>query len=355
MSAEVFIRRNGIVQGTFDREEFFASRLQGGILDSDEWMRVGGNSWTRVGFDAPFKSVKQRERESMARRDLAIHRAFDDVYNYRMWSFRIMERNDHCLPEHVQSLDDDDFAFIEQISITGFGYFGPLKTIRFFHNEKDVRMLSGLTNQWVAPYGAGKTSLGVALEAVRDVAAGRTLSAQARFYLRHYSESQIEISIRTRAGLVPAKLDFFDGRAVFDGSELTRELLDRIVFYSDDSMHLDADEMAGVLAGPDFEYLRKNWLKVDSTISAGPDGYADEAELRCRFESAPSSVRCSAKLLLVLRAAEKNGQILVLENPVCRLNLIPQNKFQQLFIDAPRRGARQVILLTTDFLGRSDF
>jgi hypothetical protein len=38
MSAEVFIRRNGIVQGTFDREEFFASRLQGGILDSDEWM-----------------------------------------------------------------------------------------------------------------------------------------------------------------------------------------------------------------------------------------------------------------------------------------------------------------------------
>jgi len=355
MNAEVFIRRNGIIQGNFDREEFFASRLQGGILDSDEWMRVGGDSWTRVGFDAPFKSVKQRERESMARRDLAIHRAFDDVYNYRMWSFCIMERNDHCLPEHVQSLDDDDFAFIEQISITGFGYFGPLKTIRFFHNEKDVRMLSGLTNQWIAPNGAGKTSLGVALEAVRDVAASRPLSALARRFLHRHSGSQIEVCIRNRAGLVRPSLEIVDGRAVFKGPESSLELLDRILFYSDESMHMDAEEMAGVLAGPDFEYLRKNWQKVDSTISTGPDGCAEEAELRRRFESAPSSVRCSAKLLLVLRAAETNGQILVLENPVCRLNLIPQNKFQQLFIDAPRRGARQVILLTTDFLGRSDF
>ncbi len=348
MSAEVFIRRNGIVQGTYDREEFFASRLQGGILDSDEWMRVGGDSWASVGLDAPFKSVKQRERESMARRDLAIHKAFDDVYNYRMWSFRIMERNANCLPKHVQFLDDEVYAFIEQISISGFGYFGPRRTIRFFHNEKDVRMLSGLTNQWIAPNGAGKTSLGVALEAVRDVAAGRALSAQARFYLRNYSESQIEISIRMRAGLVLAKLDVIDGRAIFEGPEFTRDLLDRILFYADDSMHLDAEEIADILAGPDFEYLRKNWLKVDSTIDAGPDGYADEAKLRRRFESAPSSVRCSAKLLLILRAAEEMGQVIILENPAYRLDLLPQKKFKQLFIEAPRQGARQVILLTTD-------
>ena len=287
----------------------------------------------------------------MARRDLAIHRAFDEVYNYRMWSFRIMERNANCLPEHVQFLDDETYAFIEQISITGFGYFGPLKTIRFFHSEKDVRMLSGLTNQWIAPNGAGKTSLGVALEAIRDVAFGRPLSAQACLYLRHYAESKIEISIRTRAGLVLAKLDISHGNAVFNGSESTLDLLNRIVFYSDDSMHLDAEEMAAILAGADFEYLRRNWLNVDSTIGAGPDGYADEAELRRRFESAPSSVRCSAKLLLILRNAKEKGEILVLENPVYRLDLLPQMKFMQLLIDAPRQGARQVILLTTDVLG----
>ncbi len=350
MSVEVFIRRNGIVQGTFDREEFFASRLQGGILDSDEWMHVGGDSWISVGSDAPFKSVKQRERESMARRDYGIAQAFARVYDYRMWSFRIMERNDHCLPELVQSLDDDDYAFIEQISITGFGYFGPQRKIRLLYNEQDVRMLSGLTNQWVVPHGAGKTSLGVALEAVRDVAFGRSLSAQACLYLRHYAESEIEISIRTRAGLVLAKLDISRGNAVFNGAESTLDLLNRIVFYSDESMHLDAEEMAAILAGADFEYLRRNWLNVDPTIGAGPDGYADEAELRRRFESAPSSVRCSAKLLLILRNAKEKGEILVLENPAYRLDLLPQKKFKQLFIEAPRQGARQVILLTTDVL-----
>jgi energy-coupling factor transporter ATP-binding protein EcfA2 len=42
------------------------------------------------------------------------------------------------------------------------------------------------------------------------------------------------------------------------------------------------------------------------------------------------------------------GQIIILENPAYRLDLIPQKKFKQLFIEAPRQGARQVILLTTD-------
>jgi hypothetical protein len=347
VSAEVFIRRNGIVQGTYDREEYFASRLQGGILDGDEWMPVVGGSWTLVGYDSPFKSARQTERERKARQEQEIAQAFREVYDYRMWSSRIMEKNDHCLPEHVQPLDDGAYSFIEAISISGFGAFGPRKTIRLLHNEQDVRMLSGLTNQWVAPNGAGKTTLGVALEAVRDVAAGHGLSGLASRFLHHHSVSQIEISIRTRTGIVPAKLDVIGERPVFSGSELTRELLGRIVFYCDDSMNLDSAEIDGILSGSDFEYLRRNWLKVDSTIGAGSDGYAEEAKLRRRFESAPSGVGCSAKLLLVLRTAEEKGQILVLENPTCRLNLLPQTKFKQLFIDAPRRGARQVILLTT--------
>ena len=48
MNPEVFIRRNGKILGTFDRDDFFSARLQGGILDGDEWMEVGGSSWKTV-------------------------------------------------------------------------------------------------------------------------------------------------------------------------------------------------------------------------------------------------------------------------------------------------------------------
>ena len=49
MSFEVFIRRNGKILGTYDRDEFFSARLQGGILDEDEWMEVGGDRGRFVG------------------------------------------------------------------------------------------------------------------------------------------------------------------------------------------------------------------------------------------------------------------------------------------------------------------
>ena len=347
MTFEVFIRRNGKILGTYDRDEFISARLQGGILDGDEWMEEGGSFWQLVAESAPYKSSNERKRDRIAHEHAMITSASNDVYNYRMWSFRILERNEHCPPDHVQSLDDDEFGFIEEISIAGFGWFGPERKIRFLHNQPDVRMLSGFTNQWIAENGMGKTSLGLALEAVRDVANGFNLSESAIRLLHAGRASRIEISFRFRSGLRIATLEVFDGRPSFTGDDSTVVCLNRISFYSDESVGLTREEINQINTGPDFEYLRKNWLRVDSSIQSSGDGFADVQTFRERLSNAPSGVLCTAKLLLVLRETEKSGKILILENPTCRLDGILQQQFDRLFIESPRRGARQVIMLMT--------
>ena len=345
MSFEVFIRRNGKILGTFDRDEFFSARLQGGILDEDEWMEVGGSSWKTVALDAPYKSSNERTRDRIARENAMIARASNDVYNYRMWSFRILERNNHCLPEHIQSLHDDEFGFIEAISIAGFGGFGPDRKITFLHNQPNVRMLSGFTNQWIAENGMGKTSLGLALEAVRDAAHDHSLSKSAEGHLHREYPTKIIISFRYRSGLKLATIDVRDRRPNFFGCDEVVSCLKRAVFHSDDSLHLSHEQLGEIIAGPDFEYLRMNWLMVDESIPPGHDGFADAQILRLRLSNAPSGVSCTARLLLVLREAEKLGQILVLENPTSRLDRVIQQKFERLFVESPRRGTRQIIIL----------
>ena len=347
MNLEVFIRRNGKILATYVRDEFFSARLQGGILDGDEWMEVGGSSWRLVALDAPYKSSNERKRDRIAHEHAQIAKACDGVYNYRMWSFRILERNDNCLPGHVQSLDDDEFGFIEEISIAGFGWFGPEKKIKFFHNQSDVRMLSGFTNQWVAAHGMGKTSLGLALEAVRDVAKGRKLSDSAIRLLHRGAVTKIVISFRFLKGLELATLEVRDLCPRFIGNADVVDCLNRIVFHSDDSLYFNQAQLNEIASGPDFEYIRRNWLRVDDSIKPGIDGLADEQALRTRFSSAPVGVALTAKLLLVLRDAESSGQILVLENPTCRLNRTPQKQFDKLFVETARRGSRQVIMLVT--------
>lgn len=347
MSFEVFIRRNGKILGTFDRDEFFSARLQGGILDEDEWMEVGGSSWKTVALDAPYKSSNERTRDRIAREHAMIARASNDVYNYRMWSFRILERNNHCMPEHIQSLDDEEFGFIEAISIAGFGGFGPERKITFLHNQPDVRMLSGFTNQWIAENGMGKTSLGLALEAARDVASGLGLSDSAARLLHRQGNAKIVISFRFRSGLKLASLELQGRHPRFEGYDEVVGCLHRVVFYSDDSLYLSQVELNEIIAGPDFEYLRMNWLKVDESIPSGHDGFADTQILRHRLSSAPSGVSCTARLLLILREAEMSGQILVLENPTSRLDRVIQQKFERLFVESPRRGTRQLIMLMT--------
>jgi hypothetical protein len=347
MSFEVFIRRNGKILGTFDRDEFFSARLQGGILDEDEWIEVGGSFWKTVALDAPYKSSNERTRDRIAREHAMIARASNDVYNYRMWAFRILERNDHCLPENIQSLDDEDFGFIEAISIAGFGGFGPERKITFLHNQPDVRMLSGFTNQWIAENGMGKTSLGLALEAVRDTAHDRSLSKSAEMHLHREYPAKIIISLRYRSGLKLATLEVLDSSPNFFGRDEAVSCLKRTVFHPDYSLDLSHEQLREIIEGTDFEYLRMNWLKVDESIPPRHDGFADAKILRHRLSNAPLGVTCTARLLLILREAEMSGQILVLENPTCRLDRVIRQKFERLFVESPRRGTRQIIIMTT--------
>jgi len=348
MITAIFIRRNGLVIGIFGREEFIIARTQGGILDGDEWMEVGGSSWRTIALDAPYRSSNERKRERIAREHAMITDAFDHLYNYRMWSFRILERNGHCPPEHAQSLDDERFGFIEEISIAGFGGFGPEKKISFLHNQSEVRMLSGFTNKWIAPNGMGKTSLGLALEAVRDAAHGRSLSKSAERLLHRKYPTQIVISFRYRSGLKLATLDVRDRRSKFSGCDDALSCLKRIVFHSDDSLYLSREQLREITSGPDFEYLRMNWLKVDESIPQGHDGFADARTLRHRLSNAPLGVSCTARLLLILREAERSGQILVLENPTSCLDRIIRLNVERLFAESPRCGTRQIILLMTE-------
>lgn len=106
--------------------------------------------------------------------------------------------------------------------------------------------------------------------------------------------------------------------------------------------------MREITSGPDFEYLRMNWQKVDEGFMSDRDGFADEQHLRMRLSDAPAGVSCTAKLLLILREAEKLGQILVLENPTSRLDRIIRQRFERLFVESTRRGTRQIILLMTE-------
>jgi hypothetical protein len=345
MTFEVFIRRNGKILGTYDRDEFISARLQGGILDGDEWMEEGGSFWQLVAESAPYKSSNERKRDRIAHEHAMIAMASNDVYNYRMWSFRILERNNHCLPEHIQSLDDHEFGFIEEISIAGFGWFGPERKIRFLHNQPDVRLLSGFTNQWVAAHGMGKTSLGLALESVRDVANGRKLPDSAVRLLHRGGVTKIVISFRFLKGLELATLEVRDLCAQFTGSAAVVDCLNRVIFHSDESLYSDQAQLNQIASGPDFEYIRSKWLSVDDSIQPGIDGLADEHVLRARIASAPAGVALTAKLLLVLRDAETWGKILVLENPTCRLNRISQKQFEKLFVETTRRSSRQVIML----------
>jgi len=347
MYSEVFIRRNGKILGIFDRDDFFSARLQGGILDGDEWMEVGGASWKTIALDAPYKSSNERTRDRIAREHATIADAFDDVYNYRMWSFRILERNEHCRPEHIQSLDDEEFGFIEAISVAGFGWFGPEQKITFLHNQPDVRMLSGFTNQWVAPHGMGKTSLGLALEAVRDAAHDRSLSESAERHLHREYPTKIIISFRFRSGLKLATLEVRDRSPEFFGCDEAVSCLKRTVFHPDYSLYLSHEQLGEIVSGPDFEYLRMYWLKVDESIPPGHDGFADAKTLRHRLSNAPLGVSCTARLLLILREAEMSGQIMVLENPTSCLDRVIRQKFERLFVESPRRGTRQIIMLTT--------
>jgi hypothetical protein len=267
-----------------------------------------------------------------------------------MWSWRMIARNNACERPFLENLDSSEFGFIEEVSVSGFWAFPDERVISLFHvRESDIRVLTELTTVWVAGNGEGKTTLGLALEMIRDVALGKEISAETLRYVRKDYRAKVRVDFRTRHGLHSAELLLSKEGPVLHASNVATDGLKRIKFVSDDHLYsheaqvpiVGADKIAGVMSRAQFFLPFLQW--------EGEGGDAWQAML----EALPTSggdVRVSFTLMRLLYDAEDQGQILVLENPLGRISRPHGSRLLRLLQESPRRGARQVFLLSTDDL-----
>ena len=163
----VFLRRAGKVIGSFDRLDYLAQLDQGGVRPDDEWTPVGEETWRTVGDCAPFLRSSARRRMVSTK----VERMIAEAADVTMWSWRMIARNAACEERFQVDLNESESSFIEEVAISGFYAFPDERVISLFHiREPDVRVLTELATVWVAGNGEGKTTLGLALEMIRDVA-----------------------------------------------------------------------------------------------------------------------------------------------------------------------------------------
>jgi hypothetical protein len=267
-----------------------------------------------------------------------------------MWSWRLIARNNACEKPFLEDLDSSEFGFIEEVSVSGFWAFPDEHVISLFHvREPDIRVLAELTTVWVAGNGEGKTTLGLALEMIRDVALGKKLSAETLRYVKKDSRAKVRVDFRTRHGLQSAELVLSNESPALQASALAIDGLKRIKFVSDDQLYrhealapfMEGDKIAGVISRARILMPNLPW--------DGEDASARQAMLDALATSG-GEFRASLSLLCLLHDAEVNGQILVLENPLGRISRPYGSRLIGLLQESPRRGARQVFLLSTDDL-----
>jgi len=262
----------------------------------------------------------------------------------------MLARNNACEDRFKEDLYGSEFGFIEEIALSGFWAFPDERIISPFHvREPDVRVLTELATVWVAGNGEGKTTLGLALEMIRDVAIGKDVSAETLRYLRKDATAYVRVAFRTRHGLQMAELTVSHGRPILHASEIAIDGLKRITFVSDDHMYrdeglvspMDKEKIAGVMSRARAFMPNLRWS--GDGVDAWPA--MQEALAVSGMEN-----RTSFSLLGYLHDAEVKGQILVLENPLGRISRPHGSRLLSLLQEAPRRGARQVFLLSTDDL-----
>jgi len=343
---QVFLRRSGKIIGSFDRIDYLAQLDQGGIRQDDEWTPVGEETWRSVGDEAPFLRSNERSRQARAR----MEREISVARNITMWSWRMIARNDACEVQYREDLDKSEFGFIEEVAVSGFWAFPEERVISLFYiHEPAVRVLTELATVWVAGFGEGKTTLGLALEMIRDVALGKEISSEALRYVRKGSRATVRVDFRTRHGLHSAELIVSDGRPRLHASTVAIDGLKRITFVSDDHMYrndalvapVDEDKIAGVMSRVRTFIPNLRW------VGEGADAWP---AMRSALATSGDADRTSFSLLCLLHDAEVKGQILVLENPLGRISRPHGRRLLTLLQEAPRRGARQVFLLSTDDL-----
>lgn len=344
MSVEVFIRRNGIVQGTFDREEFFASRLQGGILDSDEWMHVGGDVWKLVGSEEPFLRRSEEKRQKADRMERMIAGAMNDSYNFKVWYSRVSYRADlHDSPVQPDAPALVGRSFLSSVKLAGFGAFSEAITVDFIRRTPDVRQRSPLCSEWLCPTGLGKTSLGRAIEMVRNVSQGMKLRKEDSAYLHQNVRCTVTMDFQFIDGIDSANLVVRNGTPSISASPRVIEALARIKFVTEGD--LDTREARNYPEPEAFEIIRSGWLGVFPEFPVLEQGGLDEEVLRRRLANPRTSERILAELLLLLHEAEANELTLIMERPFACLNVQEAKAAFRYLADASLRGANQVLLL----------
>ena len=342
----VFLRRAGKVIGSFDRVDYLAQLDQGGIRPDDEWTPVGEETWRKVGDCAPFIRSSASRRMASAK----VERMIAEASDITMWSWRMIARNAACEERFQVDLNESESSFIEEVSISGFYAFPDERVISLFHiREPDVRVLTELATVWVAGNGEGKTTLGLALEMIRDVALGRGISAESLRYVKKDSTAKVRVDFRTRHGLHTAELIYSNGVPILHASNVAIDGLKRIKFISDDHLYryedlvptIDGVKVAGLMS------RARAFMPFLLWNGEGADAWHSMLEA---LGSSGSEDRTSFSLLCLLHDAEVNGQILVLENPLGRISYPRGNRLLSLLQESPRRGARQVFLLSTDDL-----
>jgi hypothetical protein len=267
--------------------------------------------------------------------------------NITMWSWRMIARNDACEDRFKEGLDKSEFGFIEEIALSGFNAFPAERTIGLFHvREPDVQILTELTTAWVAGHGEGKTTLGLALEMIRDVAMGKGVAAGTLRYLRKDATAKVRVAFRTRHGLQTAELTVSHGRPILHASEIAIDGLKRITFVSDEHMYrteelvplMGKEKIAGVMS------LARAFMPNLHWSGDGADAWPAMQEA---LAGSGMENRTSFSLLCHLHDAETKGQILILENPLGRISRPHGSRLLGLLQEAPRRGARQVFVLST--------
>ena len=341
----IFLRRSGKLLGSFDRDDYLTMRDQGGVFSDDEWCHVGANSWCSVGDAEPFLRRNEEKRKRMDEINRMCARAAHDSYNFRVWYCSVSHRPG--LAGKVSQPDAPALvgrSFISVIRLAGFGAFSEAAEANFSLINPDVRRLSPLCREWLCPGGLGKTSMGRAVEMVRNVAEGRRLSQEEHSYLHRAGPCTVTVEFRFKDGPDSATLVVEDGVPFLSASSRVREALSRVRFIECiDQLGLNRPH--DYLEPITFEIIRSRWLGVFPRFPVMDDGGPNQEVLRRSLGNPRLSERILAELLILLHEAEAKELTLIMERPFECLNIQEARDATKYLADASLRGANQVLLL----------
>ncbi len=340
----IFLRRNGKVIGAFDRDDYLSLRDQGGVFSGDEWCHVGGDFWCLVGANEPFLRRSEEKRQKAARTERMISDAMRDSYNFKVWYSRVSYR----AGLHDASIQPDASAlvgrsFLSSVTLGGFGAFSEDINADFSLINPHVFWHSPLCCEWLCPGGLGKTSLGRAVEMVRNVSRGKKLRKEDLSYLHGNQCCRVILDFQFRDGIDSANLSVWNGVPSLSASPRVCEALKRIRFI--DEADLDPLQVRNYLAPENFEIIRAGWLCVFPRFPVTDEGVCDESVLRCNLANPRGSERILAELLLLLHEAEAGELTLIFAKPLACLNVEEAKHALRCLSDASLRGANQVLLL----------